>query len=65
MSGNKSGQMLAHPGAGLTFKENCPDLRNWKVADVVRELQSYGARWTCAIPGSIPTRPSTNTASAP
>ena len=27
---------------GLTFKENCPDLRNSKVIDVVRELQSYG-----------------------
>ena len=27
---------------GLTFKENCPDLRNSKVADVVNELQSYG-----------------------
>ncbi|MCS6944491.1 MAG: nucleotide sugar dehydrogenase [Sutterellaceae bacterium] len=29
---------------GLTFKENCPDLRNSKVVDVIRELQSYGAR---------------------
>jgi UDP-N-acetyl-D-galactosamine dehydrogenase len=29
---------------GLTFKENCPDLRNSKVIDIVRELQSYGAR---------------------
>ena len=28
---------------GLTFKENCPDLRNSKVADVVRELKNYGA----------------------
>jgi len=28
---------------GLTFKENCPDLRNSRVIDVVRELQSYGA----------------------
>jgi UDP-N-acetyl-D-galactosamine dehydrogenase len=27
---------------GLTFKENCPDLRNSKVVDVIRELQSYG-----------------------
>jgi UDP-N-acetyl-D-glucosamine/UDP-N-acetyl-D-galactosamine dehydrogenase len=27
---------------GLTFKENCPDLRNSKVADVINELQSYG-----------------------
>jgi UDP-N-acetyl-D-galactosamine dehydrogenase len=27
---------------GLTFKENCPDLRNSKVADIVYELKSYG-----------------------
>jgi len=27
---------------GLTFKEDCPDLRNSKVADVVRELKEYG-----------------------
>ncbi len=30
---------------GLTFKENCPDLRNSKVADLVKELQSFG----CAV----------------
>ncbi len=28
---------------GLAFKENCPDLRNSKVADLVSELQKYGA----------------------
>jgi UDP-N-acetyl-D-galactosamine dehydrogenase len=27
---------------GLTFKENCPDLRNSKVADLIQELQAYG-----------------------
>lgn len=27
---------------GITFKENCPDIRNSKVVDVIRELQSYG-----------------------
>jgi UDP-N-acetyl-D-galactosamine dehydrogenase len=27
---------------GLTFKENCPDLRNTRVIDVVSELKSYG-----------------------
>lgn len=27
---------------GLTFKENCPDLRNTRVVDIIRELQSYG-----------------------
>jgi UDP-N-acetyl-D-galactosamine dehydrogenase len=28
---------------GLAFKENCPDLRNSKVVDIVRELQSFDA----------------------
>jgi len=28
---------------GLTFKENCPDLRNTRVVDLVRELESFGA----------------------
>ena len=27
---------------GLTFKEDCADLRNSKVVDLVRELESYG-----------------------
>jgi UDP-N-acetyl-D-galactosamine dehydrogenase len=27
---------------GLTFKEDCPDLRNSKVVDIIRELQDYG-----------------------
>jgi len=29
---------------GVTFKENCPDIRNSKVVDVVRELTSHGAK---------------------
>jgi len=29
---------------GLTFKENCPDIRNSRVVDVIRELESYGLR---------------------
>lgn len=29
---------------GLTFKENCPDLRNSKVVDVVRRLEEYNAQ---------------------
>jgi UDP-N-acetyl-D-galactosamine dehydrogenase len=29
---------------GLTFKENCPDIRNSKVADVVSGLEKFGAR---------------------
>jgi UDP-N-acetyl-D-galactosamine dehydrogenase len=28
---------------GLTFKENCPDIRNTRVTDIVDGLQSYGA----------------------
>ena len=27
---------------GFTFKENCPDTRNTKIIDIVRELQEYG-----------------------
>ncbi|MDG5467693.1 nucleotide sugar dehydrogenase [Deltaproteobacteria bacterium IMCC39524] len=27
---------------GLTFKENCPDIRNTKVVDIVTELKEYG-----------------------
>ena len=29
---------------GLTFKENCPDLRNTKVVDIVRTLRGYNAQ---------------------
>jgi UDP-N-acetyl-D-galactosamine dehydrogenase len=29
---------------GLAFKENCPDIRNTKVVDIVRELEAYGLR---------------------
>jgi UDP-N-acetyl-D-galactosamine dehydrogenase len=29
---------------GLTFKENCPDLRNSKVIDIIAELKSYGVQ---------------------
>jgi UDP-N-acetyl-D-galactosamine dehydrogenase len=27
---------------GITFKENCPDIRNTKVVDVISHLQNYG-----------------------
>jgi UDP-N-acetyl-D-galactosamine dehydrogenase len=39
---------------GLTFKENCPDLRNTRVIDIAAELNAYGIRcdicdpWACA-----------------
>ena len=29
---------------GLTFKENCPDLRNTRVVDLIREFESYRAQ---------------------
>ena len=29
---------------GLTFKENCPDLRNTRVIDIINELHEYGIR---------------------
>ncbi|MAC84752.1 MAG: Vi polysaccharide biosynthesis protein VipA/TviB [Arcobacter sp.] len=29
---------------GLTFKENCPDIRNTKVVDIIHELKEYGAK---------------------
>jgi UDP-N-acetyl-D-galactosamine dehydrogenase len=29
---------------GLTFKENCPDVRNTRVVDIIEELRSYGAQ---------------------
>ncbi len=28
---------------GITFKENCPDIRNTRVIDIIRELQGYNA----------------------
>lgn len=29
---------------GITFKENCPDIRNSKVIDMIREFESWGAK---------------------
>ena len=29
---------------GLTFKENCPDLRNTRVIDIIEELNTFGAK---------------------
>ncbi|TAE01696.1 MAG: nucleotide sugar dehydrogenase, partial [Bacteroidetes bacterium] len=29
---------------GMTFKENCPDIRNSRVIDVIKELQDFGAK---------------------
>ena len=35
---------------GLTFKENCPDVRNTKVVDIIAELKEYGVRVDCYDP---------------
>lgn len=35
---------------GFTFKENCPDTRNTKVFDIVKELREYGIEPTIADP---------------
>jgi len=29
---------------GITFKENCPDVRNTKIVDVIRALEEYGIK---------------------
>jgi UDP-N-acetyl-D-galactosamine dehydrogenase len=39
---------------GLTFKENCGDLRNSKVIDIIRELQSYGVEVLVTDPQADP-----------
>ena len=39
---------------GLTFKEDCPDLRNSRVIDIVRELAGYGLRVQVADPLADP-----------
>jgi UDP-N-acetyl-D-galactosamine dehydrogenase len=39
---------------GLTFKENCPDVRNTRIIDVVRELEKYGARVDVCDPWADP-----------
>jgi UDP-N-acetyl-D-galactosamine dehydrogenase len=39
---------------GITFKENCPDIRNSKVADLVRELESWGVSVVVTDPWADP-----------
>lgn len=42
---------------GITFKENCPDVRNTKIVDVIAALEDYGASVTtydpCASPAEV------------
>ncbi len=35
---------------GFTFKEDCPDVRNTKVIDIIKELQDYNAKVYCCDP---------------
>ena len=35
---------------GLTFKENCPDTRNSKVDDIIKQLNTYGIEPTVVDP---------------
>ncbi|MGB2144122.1 MAG: nucleotide sugar dehydrogenase [Flavobacteriaceae bacterium] len=39
---------------GVTFKENCPDIRNTKVVDVISHLQNYGMNLTIYDPWANP-----------
>src|ERR1700749_3917753 len=39
---------------GITFKENCPDVRNTRVVDIIRELKSYDINVTIFDPWADP-----------
>lgn len=39
---------------GITFKENCPDVRNTRVVDIIRELESYEITVTVYDPWASP-----------
>ena len=39
---------------GITFKENCPDIRNTKIVDVITSLKSYGIKVTIFDPWANP-----------
>ena len=39
---------------GITFKENCPDIRNTRVVDVVRELVDFGMQVDVYDPWAVP-----------
>lgn len=40
---------------GITFKENCPDVRNTKVVDVIKNLEEFGTEVTVFDPWANPT----------
>lgn len=39
---------------GITFKENCPDVRNTKIVDVIKALEDYGIKVTVHDPWANP-----------
>jgi UDP-N-acetyl-D-galactosamine dehydrogenase len=39
---------------GITFKENCPDVRNTKIVDVINALKQYGIKITIFDPWANP-----------
>ena len=39
---------------GITFKENCPDVRNTKIVDVIRALEDFGVKVTTFDPWTNP-----------
>lgn len=39
---------------GVTFKENCPDIRNSKIVDLIRELEGWGLRVAACDPWADP-----------
>ncbi|MDK2770695.1 MAG: nucleotide sugar dehydrogenase [Flavobacterium sp.] len=39
---------------GITFKENCPDVRNTKIVDVIKALEDYGIKVTTFDPWANP-----------
>jgi UDP-N-acetyl-D-galactosamine dehydrogenase len=39
---------------GLTFKENCPDIRNTRVIDMIREFETYSAKVEVYDPWAYP-----------
>jgi UDP-N-acetyl-D-galactosamine dehydrogenase len=41
---------------GLTFKENCPDLRNTRVVDIIEELKDYKVQTDVFDPWADPTQ---------
>ena len=39
---------------GVTFKENCPDIRNSKVVDLIRELEGWNVTVSVSDPWADP-----------